>query len=142
MHKMQVEKEVRRLHHISSHFANGLFPAAAMCITLFLLTGQALFEHAALCCCAIGTLGSPFIYGSGLFYWRIRFKKRPGKIFIRKKYVGCALVVVSAVLIILRLAFWNEFVTIGAVKFAYAGVIYVLAGMAGYLGYLGGKFIL
>ena len=138
---MQIEKEIRRLHHISSHFANGLFPAASICITLFLLTGNILFENAALCCCAIGTLASPVIYGSGLFYWRIHFKKRPGKIFTHKKYVGFALISVSLVLISLRLLFWSEFVTIEAVKYVYAGVIYILTGMATYLGYLGGKFI-
>lgn len=138
---MSIKKQAQRIHHISSHFTNGLFPAASACITLFLLTGNTLFENASLCCCAIGAIGAPIVYGSGLFDWRVRFKKRRVRIFIRKRYIGAALVLTSLLLIVFRLSLGDEFATVGAVKYIYAGLIYLLTGMVTYLGYLGGKFI-
>ena len=117
------------------------FPTAAVCITLFLLTGDILFENAALCCCAMGTLAAPVVYGSGLLDWSVRFKARRAKLFMRKRSVGVALVIVSALMITARLYLGAEFVTIGVEKYVYAGAIYILTGMATYLGYLGGKFI-
>jgi uncharacterized membrane protein len=136
-----IQKQAQRVHHISSHFTNGLFPAASVCITLFLLTGAALFEDAVLCCVAIGTIASPVVYGSGLLDWQVRFKRRPARIFARKRYVGGALVLTSVLLIAVRLSLGREVATIGASKYIYAGVIYLITGMATYLGHLGGRFI-
>ena len=138
---MSTKKQAQRVHHISSHFTNGLFPAASACITLFLLTGNTLFENASLCCCAIGAIGAPIVYGSGLFDWSVRFKKRRVRIFTRKRYIGAALVLTSVLLIVFRLSLGEELTTVGAVKYIYAGIIYLLTGMVTYLGYLGGKFI-
>ncbi len=138
---MSAKKQAQRIHHISSHFTNGLYPAASACITLFLLTGNTLFENASLCCCAIGAIGAPIVYGSGLFDWRVRFKKRRVRIFTRKRYLGAALVLISLLLIAFRLSLGDEFATVGAVKYIYASLIYLLTGMVTYLGYLGGKFI-
>jgi len=141
MWKMAIKKKAQRVHHISSHFTNGLFPAASACITLFLLKGDILFENASLCCCAIGAIGAPIVYGSGLLDWRVRFEKRRVRLFARKRAVGVALVLVSVLLIAFRLYVGTELATVGAVKYIYAGVIYILTGMVSYLGYLGGKFI-
>lgn len=138
---MVIKKQAQRVHHISSHFTNGLFPAASACITLFLLTGNTLFENASLCCCTIGVIGAPIVYVSGLFDWRVRFKKRRVRIFTRKRYIGAALVLTSLLLIAFRLSLGHELTTVGAVKYIYAGIIYLLTGMVTYLGYLGGKFI-
>ena len=138
---MSAKKQAQRIHHISSHFTNGLYPAASACITLFLLTGNTLFENASLCCCAIGAIGAPIVYGSGLFDWRVRFKKRRVRIFTRKRYLGAALVLISLLLIAFRLSLGDEVATVGAVKYIYASLIYLLTGMVTYLGYLGGKFI-
>ena len=138
---MVIKKQAQRVHHISSHFTNGLFPAASACITLFLLTGNALFENASLCCCAIGAIGAPIVYVSGLFDWRIRFKKRRVRIFTRKRYVGAVLVLTSALLIIFRLSLGDDISSTGALKYIYAAIIYLMTGMVTYLGYIGGKFI-
>ena len=138
---MAIKKQAQHVHHIFSHFTNGLFPAASAYITLFLLTGNTLFENASLCCCAIGTIGAPIVYGSGLFDWRVRFKKRRVRIFTRKCYIGAAIVLISVMLIAFRLSLGDEFATFGAVKYIYAGLIYLITGMVTYLGYLGGKFI-
>jgi len=138
---MVIKKQAQRIHHISSHFTNGLFPAASACITLFLLTGNTLFENASLCCCAIGAIGAPIVYVSGLFDWRVRFEKRRVRIFTRKRYIGVTLVLTSAILIVLRLSLGYEFTSVGALKYIYAGIIYLITGMVTYLGYMGGKFI-
>jgi hypothetical protein len=89
----------------------------------------------------MGAMGAPFVYGSGLLDWRVRFKLRYGRIFMRKRAVGAALVLVSVLFIAFRLYVGAETVTAGAVKYIYAGAIYFLTGMTTYLGYLGGKFI-
>ena len=138
---MFIKKQARRLHHISSHFTNGLFPAAAVCITLYLLTGSTLFDNASLCCCAMGAIAAPLVYGSGLLDWRYRFDKRRARIFNRKRAVGIALVLASLLLIAFRLSLVSELTTVGAAKYIYIGGIYILAVMVTYLGYLGGKFI-
>ena len=138
---MLTEKRTQRVHHISSHFTNGLFPAASVCITLFLFTGDRLFEGAALCCCVMGAISGPIVYGSGLLDWRVRLKKRPARIFARKRAVGLALVLISMLLIVFRLFLGNDLMTAGPVKHIYAGMVYILTAMVTYLGYLGGKFI-
>ena len=138
---MKIKKQAQRLHHVSSHLTNGLFPTASLCITLFLLTGNILFENAALCCCAVGTLGAPIVYGSGFIDWHVRFNARRGRIFNRKRAVGAVLVLASLLAIVFRLYIGSDAATVGAVKYIYAGVVYLLTGVVGYLGYLGGKFI-
>ena len=138
---MAIKKQAQRVHHISSHFTNGLFPAASVCITAFLLTGDTLFENASLCCCAIATIGAPIVYGSGLLDWHVRFEKRRARIFSRKRAVGAILLLVSVLLIAFRLSLGAEIATVGAVKYVYAGAIYSLTGVVTYLGYQGGKFI-
>ena len=138
---MAIKKQAQHVHHISCHFTNGLFPAASACITLFLLTGNTLFENASLCCCTIGAIGAPIVYVSGLFDWRVRFKKRNVRIFTRKRYVGAALVLISVLLIAFRLSLGADISSVVAVKYIYASVIYLLTGMVTYLGYIGGKFI-
>lgn len=141
MRKIFKIKHARHLHHISSHFTNGLFPAAAVCITLYLLTRSTLFDNASLYCCAMGAIAAPLVYGSGLIDWRYRFDKRRARIFNRKRAVGIALVLVSLLLIAFRLSLGSELTTVGAAKYIYIGGIYILAVMVTYLGYLGGKFI-
>lgn len=138
---MFLKKQPQRIHHISSHFTNGLFPTASVCITFFLLTESVLFENAAFCCCGIGTLFAPVVYGSGMLDWRIRFNKRSAKIFTRKLVIGFSFVLVSSILMILRLSLGTETMTTGAMRYLYAGMIYVITCMVTYLGYLGGKFI-
>ncbi|MHC4437574.1 MAG: hypothetical protein ACYS3S_09460, partial [Planctomycetota bacterium] len=88
-----------------------------------------------------GAIGAPIVYVSGLFDWRIRFEKRRVRIFTRKCYVGAALVLTSVMLIIFRLSLGDEFTTVGALKYIYAAIIYLMTGMVTYLGYIGGKFI-
>jgi uncharacterized membrane protein len=138
---MSAKNQTQHVHHISCHFTNGLFPVASACITLFLLTGNTLFENATLCCCTIGAISAPIVFCSGLLDWRFRFKKRQARIFTRKRYVGVTLILVSILLITLRLSIGTELARIGVVKYIYAGITYILTGMVTYLGYLGGKFI-
>jgi uncharacterized membrane protein len=139
---MSIKKQPQRVHHISSHFTSGLFPTASVCITLFLFNGDRLFESVALFCCVMGAIAAPVVYVSGLLDWCIRLKKRPARIFARKRAVGLALVLISMLLIAFRLFLGVDLATAGQIKYIYAGAIYVLTGMATYLGYLGGKFIL
>ena len=138
---MVIKKQAKKIHHISSHFTNGLFPTAALCITLFLITGDILFENAAICCIAVGAIAAPVVYGCGLADWWVRFEKRRAKIFNRKRYVGAILVVFAIILISIRLYVGDEIATVGIAKYIYAGGIYIITGIVSYLGYLGGKFV-
>lgn len=138
---MAIKKQAKKIHHISSHFTNGLFPTAALFITIFLLTGDRMFENAAICCIAVGTIAAPVVYGCGLADWWVRFEKRRAKIFNRKRYVGAVLVVIAILLISLRIYAGDEISTNGTGKYIYAGGIYIITGIVSYLGYLGGKFV-
>ncbi|MCP4356360.1 MAG: hypothetical protein GY793_12205 [Proteobacteria bacterium] len=139
---MILKKQAKKMHHISSHFTNGLFPTAAICITIFLLTGNKLFGNTALCCIAIGAIAAPVVYGCGLTDWWVRFEKRRAKIFDRKRYVGAVLVLFSIILISTRLYIGDDILTVGIGKYFYAGGIYIITSIVSYLGYLGGKFII
>lgn len=137
---MAVKNQAKKFHHISSHFTNGLFPAAALFITLFLVTGNIIFEHAALCCLGVGTLAAPVVYSCGLADWTTRFNKRAGKIFKRKQLFGAILIVVTLIFFCVRLYFGDSFL-LTPYKFVYAGCVYLITGIVGYLGYMGGRFI-
>ena len=138
---MELKKQPQRMHHVTSHITNGLIPTASVFITLFLMTGNVRFEHAAMCCCAIGAIGTPLVYGTGFLDWRIRFKKRRGKVFKRKIIIGAVLVVLSLLMVAFRLNVGQEIATAGPMRFIFAGTVYILTGIVTYLGYLGGKFI-
>lgn len=135
------KNQAQRIHHISSHFTNGLFPAASICITLFLLTGNFCYETATLWICTIAVISAPIVYSSGLFDWRNRFQTRKARIFLRKRNIGLVLVLLAAILIISRFYLGDRFFLFGTMKYFYAVYTYMLTGLATYLGYLGGKFI-
>lgn len=141
MISMTRKKILVHTHHISTHFTNGLFPAAALMITLFLYTGDPLFESTAFHCIAIGFLGIPFAYLSGVMDWKKRFQGRRTRTFDHKIAFGLLFLILGAVTFFIRWSYGEEINAAGAVKLVYVALIYILTGLATYLGHLGSKFI-
>jgi len=138
---MTRKKILVHLHHISTHFTNGLFPTAAAMITLHLLTGNALFETTAFHCVVGGLLGIPLAYGSGVMDWKKRFEGRRTRIFDHKIAFGLLFLILGAAIVFLRVTFEESIHAGENVKWAYVALIYLSTAVVTYLGHLGSKFI-
>lgn len=138
---MTRKKILVHLHHIATHFTNGLFPTAALMITIFLLTGNSMYEATAFNCIIVGFLGIPLAYGTGVADWKKRFQGRRTRIFDHKIAFGFIFLALGAVTVFLRWSFGEEIDSEGAMKWVYVSFIYILTGLATYLGHLGSKFI-
>ena len=141
MEGMTRKKLFIHLHHISSHFTNGLFPMAAVMITLHLLTGNAFFETTAFHCIVVGLLGVPLAYGSGVMDWKKRFEGRRTRIFDHKIAFGLLFLFLGAAAVFLRFTFEESIHAGENVKWVYVALIYLSTAVAAYLGHLGSKFI-
>ncbi len=138
---MKTAKIVIHTHHISTHFTNGLFPVSSILLTLFLITPKESFESASFYCAIFGTLGIFPTYFSGIYDWKTRFKGRKTKIFNRKTRFGLLLLLLGITFVFWRLADSQIMYSVSMGKIVFVAINYALSGLAGYLGYLGGKFI-
>lgn len=138
---MTNKKILVHLHHISTHFTNGLFPTAAVMITLHLLTGDILFETTAFHCIIVGLLGIPLAYGSGVVDWKKRFQGRRTRTFDHKIAFGLLFLILGAATVFLRLTFEEPIHAGENIKWVYIGLIYLSTALVTYLGHLGSKFI-
>jgi hypothetical protein len=118
-----------------------MFPAAAILLTLFFMTGQASFESATFYCIVFGTLASPPVYGSGIYDWKVRFKGRITSIFSRKIFFGMTLLGISLLLIVVRVILPEIAYEGSSLRWIYLGAVYAVTAMAVYLGHLGSKFL-
>jgi len=138
---MTRKKIAIHLHHMSSHITNGLFPAAAVMMTLYLFTGNSRYEATSFHCIFLGLFGMPIVYGSGLIDWRKRFKGRRTRIFDHKIFFGFLFCVFAVLAVSLRFSL-GESIRANATFFPiYIALIYLLTILVAYLGHLGSKFI-
>lgn len=138
---MTRKKITIHLHHISSHLTNGLFPASSLMITLFLLTGNTLYESTAFHCVIIGLLAAPAVFGSGAMDWKKRFNGRRTRIFNHKIIFGLLLLFLGILTVLIRISFAGSWEDFGVLGWVYIALIYLLTAITAYLGHLGGKFI-
>lgn len=138
---MNLNKLPVHLHHIGSHFTNGLFPVSAVLLAMFIVTGDTEMETAAFYSVIFGTLGIPVTYFSGAYDWRTRFKGRSTRIFRHKLFFGVLFFISAAVAIGLRISDPATVVSGQGIFWLYASAVWVATGCATYLGHLGSKFI-
>ena len=138
---MSRKKFFIHIHHISTHFTNGMFPAASAMITLYLFTGNALYESTAFHCIVIGLLSIPLAYGSGIVDWKKRFQGRRTRIFDHKIGYGLLFIVLGLATVFIRVSFEENLLVDGTIKWVYISFTYALTIIATYLGHLGSKFI-
>ncbi|MBF0169666.1 MAG: hypothetical protein HQK87_01030 [Nitrospinae bacterium] len=138
---MNLKKLPVHLHHIGSHFTNGLFPVASVLLVMYFVTGDREMEAAAFYCALFGTLAIPLTYLSGGYDWRTRFQGRRTAIFTHKLIFGVLFFLLAAGAIALRVADPEAVAVGGGIGIAYASAVWLATGCATYLGHLGSKFI-
>ncbi len=138
---MNLKKLPIHLHHIGSHFTNGLFPVASVLLAMFFVTGDQEMESAAFYCVVFGTLGIPVTYLSGGYDWKTRFQGRRTRVFTHKLIFGVLFFILAAIAIGLRLSDPAAIASGEGIAVAYAVTVWAAAGCAGYLGHLGSMFI-
>ena len=138
---MTLKKQIIHLHHIATHFTNGLFPVSSVLLTMFLINNDPTFESASFYCLVFGTCAIPIAYATGFYDWRTRFQGRRTQIFDHKSVLGVIFFVVAIGEIVLRTMDIQIMFGQTGIKWIFVGINYLLTGCAGYLGYLGGKFI-
>ncbi|MBF0275458.1 MAG: hypothetical protein HQK84_09530, partial [Nitrospinae bacterium] len=84
MDQKVIDKKAVRLHHVSSHFTNGLFPTSLLFLLLYVVSGNRNFEITSYYLLIIATIANPFTYFSGILDWILRFKKARTPIFNKK----------------------------------------------------------
>lgn len=100
-----------------------------------------MYEATAFNCIIVGFLGIPLAYGTGIADWKKRFQGKRTRTFDHKIAFGFIFLVLGAVTIFIRWSFGEEIDAGGAMKWVYVSFIYILTGLATYLGHLGSKFI-
>ena len=138
---MTKNKVVVHIHHIGSHFTNGLMPVAALLLTLHFVLGERSYEVAAFYCIILAMVAAPAVFFSGFYDWRTRFEGRSTYIFNHKRLFGVFFMLLSIVLVGWRIMRPEVAVTASGLRYVYIAMVYIDTGFAVYLGYLGGKFI-
>jgi uncharacterized membrane protein len=134
-------KPAVRVHHISSHFTNGLWPAGVVLFFSYLLTGKSAYESAAYYCFILSTLGSPFVLFSGVIDWKLRFKGRTTRIFTHKRVFGFIFMLLSILMVAWRFFDPSAPTAESGYRIIYTVLLLLNCGFVIYLGYLGGKFL-
>ena len=129
------------LHAVAAHFPNGLLPASALFLALFLFKGVESFEATAFHLVTLCVLVTPLVLVSGLRDWQAKYGGMPGHIFYKK-------ITLALILLILGIGA----VTLRGVVGSWAGlgqegqIVYLLliSGMLGcvtLLGHYGGQLV-
>lgn len=138
---MLQKKFLIHIHHIGSHFTNGLMPVSALLLTLHFVFGERSYETAAFYCVILSMVAAPAVFFSGYLDWRTRFEGRSTRIFNHKRLFGVFFMLLSIVLVGWRIMRPEVAMTAGGLRYIYLAMVYIDTGFAMYLGYLGGKFI-
>lgn len=129
------------LHPITTHFPNGILPAAVVFLGLFLLFGIEPLEKAAFYNNIFVLIMLPVVLLTGFVEWQKRYKGLKSAIFIIK--IICGIVVIGAANI---LVFWriiDPAVTAAdsPTKYIYFGIAVGMLAAAGIAGHLGGNLV-
>lgn len=138
---MGQKKLLIHIHHIGSHFTNGLMPVAALLLALHFVSGERNFEAAAFYCVILSMVAAPVVFFSGYLDWRTRFERRSTYIFNHKRLFGVFFMLLSVMLVIWRIMRPEVAMPASGLRYVYMALLYIDTGFAMYLGYLGGKFI-
>lgn len=138
---MVKNKLVVHIHHIGSHFTNGLMPVAALLLTLHFIFGEGSFEAGAFYCVILAMVAAPVVFISGFLDWRTRFEGRSTYIFNHKRLFGVLFMLLSIVLVGWHIMRPEVAMAGSGVRYMYLAMVYIDTVFAMYLGYLGGKFI-
>src|SRR4030066_648014 len=93
---MKIGKYTIRLHSISAHFTNALYPVAIFFLFLYHITAQDSFRNAYFYLMILATLSSPISYLTGIIEWKQKYKGAKVRVFMRKYRYGLVLLSLGA----------------------------------------------
>lgn len=136
---MKIGKYTIRLHSISAHFTNTLYPVAIFFLILYHFTAQESFRTTYFYLMVLATVSSPITYLTGIIEWKQKYKGARVRIFVRKYSYGLILMGLGTLCTL-----WYNFHPAILTDKSVVSVLFLILNfsiipLAVYLGYLGGK---
>lgn len=129
-------------HAVAAHFSNGAIPIALLFLAVFLATGNASFDTAALYVLGVGVASLPASLLWGIRDWKRRYGGLKLPVFRWKIRLGLIVSLLGALALFVRLTLP---VPIGRplplTYYAYVGMVVAMFGLVVLLGHLGGKLV-
>lgn len=134
--------KIRQIHPMFVHFPQALFPVAFGAFCLYFATGVREFEAGAFVCALFGVLAAPMTAATGLLDWWTHYKAYMTSVFRIKIAGSCVLIALGASAVLLR-AFHPDLAVLplGALGWAYFGVLAACTATCVVVGYYGGKLV-
>src|SRR4030067_1933860 len=138
---MKIGKYTIRLHSISAHFTNTLYPVAIFFLFLYHFTAQDSFRNTYFYLMILATLSSPITYLTGIIEWKQKYKGAKVRVFMRKYRYG--LVLLSLGRLCTLWYYLNPEILMDKNVFYILFLIFNFSTLpfAVYLGYLGGTLV-
>ena len=139
---MDVKVGVPHLHPIFVHFPQALFPVAFAAFCLYLFTEVREFETGAFVAAMFGGLAAPVTTATGFFDWWNRYQAYMTSVFKIKITGSFILMALGAAAALLR-AFHPDLAVLplGALGWAYFGLLAACTATCVVLGHFGGKLV-
>jgi uncharacterized membrane protein len=134
--------KIRQIHPMFIHFPQALFPVAFGAFCLYLATGLKEFEAGAFVCAMFGLLAAPVTAATGFLDWWTHYKAYMTSVF-RIKIAGSFVLMVLAGPAVLLRTFHTDLAVLplGALGWAYFGLLAACTATCVVLGYYGGKLV-
>ena len=134
--------KIRQIHPMFVHFPQALFPVAFGAFCLYFATGVREFEAGAFVCALFGLLAAPVTAATGFLDWWTHYKAYMTSVFRIKITGSFVLMTLGAPAVLLR-AFHPDLAVLplGALGWAYFGLLAACTATCVVLGYYGGKLV-
>jgi uncharacterized membrane protein len=134
--------KIRQIHPMFVHFPQALFPVALGAFCLYLATGVREIEAGAFVCALFGLLAAPFTAATGFLDWWTHYQAYMTSVFKIKITGSLVLMALGAPAVLLR-AFHADLAVLpmGALGWAYFGLLAACTATCVVLGYYGGKLV-
>lgn len=134
--------KIRQLHPMFVHFPQALFPVAFGAFCLYFATGAREIETGAFVCALFGALAAPFTAATGFLDWWTHYQAYMTSVFRIKITASFVLMALGAPAVLLRASHADLAVLpLGALGWAYFGLLAACAATCVVLGYYGGKLV-
>ena len=132
-------KKTFLFHAIAAHFSNGLIPVAVLYLLLTLTTGSTYFEHTVEHLIVIVLMAIPVSFFSGIHDWKKKYRAAKAPIFIKKIRLSCALFLLCASTVGIRLTTPDVMSRNGIEHWLYLALLFSMLPVVTLLGHYGGK---
>ncbi|MBI4965704.1 MAG: cytochrome b5 [Desulfomonile tiedjei] len=130
----------RHPHPAVVHYPVGMLSAAPVFYVLALATGSSRTEWVAYCCLLVGLLTIPAAMVTGYFTWWINYDLVDSPIILMKRRLAWIALFVAPISFCVRTFLVVDPLRIGdSFVMFYLAATFILAGLATYIGFLGGK---